>query len=451
MEVVPGRFAHMDPDKNRPEAISGSMWRLAASAFVVLAAEPCFVLVDTAVVGHLGSVPLGALGVGGTLVSLVAMLGVFLDYGTTGRAARWFGAGRRGDAIDEGVAATFLALVLGVVAVGIGELLAGPLIRLLAGGAGPTARAAVTWFRVAVLGVPGMLVVLAGNGWMRGVQETRRPVQIVVLANVISAIASPVLVYPLRFGLVGSAIANLGAQVIGGVLFLLILRAERRPWAPRINVVRAQLRTGGDLFARAVGFQVAALVAVSVAARMGTAKLGAFQVGLECWVLTTLLLDSFAIAAQSLVGAALGRDDTREARRLAWQVARYGAYAGFALAVVLIPGWWLVPLAFTSSSPVRQQIQVLWPWLVALQPVAGVVFALDGVLVGAGDVGFLRTITLIATIGVYVPLTLIALVYGWGLGGIWAGLAASIVIRFAGMILRTARGTWAVPGTRESN
>ncbi|WP_298207588.1 MATE family efflux transporter [Ferrimicrobium sp.] len=440
----------MDDDGSKREAISGSLLGLAASAFLVLAAEPCFVLVDTAVVGHLGAVPLGALGVGGTLLSLVAILGVFLDYGTTGRAARWFGAGHRGEAVDEGVAATFLALILGIVAVAVGELFAGPLIRLLAGGAGPTARAGVTWFRVAVCGVPGMLVVLAGNGWMRGVQETRRPVQIMVGAAIISAIVSPVLVYPMRLGLVGSAIANLGAQVIGGLLFLVVLRGERRRWRPRARVIRAQLRTGGDLFVRAVGFQAAALVAVSVAARMGPAQLGAFQVGLECWVLTTLLLDSFAIAAQSLVGAALGRDDTHQARQLAWQVARYGMYAGLVLGIVLLPGWWLIPLVFTSSPLVRQQIHVVWPWLLVLQPVAGVVFALDGVLVGAGDVGFLRTITLVATVGIYVPLTLIALHLDWGLGGIWAGLAASIVLRFFGMTIRTARGRWAVPGTEDS-
>ena len=108
------------------------MLRLAASAFVVLAAEPSFVLVDTAVVGHLGPVPLGALGIGGTLLSLVAIIGGFLEYGTTSRAARWFGAGQRDRAIEEGATASVLALILGAIAAGAGELFAGPLLRLLA-------------------------------------------------------------------------------------------------------------------------------------------------------------------------------------------------------------------------------------------------------------------------------------------------------------------------------
>jgi putative MATE family efflux protein len=176
--------------------------------------------VDTAVVGHLGKLPLGALGIAGTLLSLTAMIGGFLEYGTTGRAARWFGAGQRDRAVEEGTTASVLALVLGVIGAGLGELFAGPLLRLLAGGPGPIASAAETWFRIAVLGVPGILVILAGNGWMRGVQETRRPVQIVLIANALSAAASPVLVYPLGLGLAGSAIANVGAQAIGGAAFI---------------------------------------------------------------------------------------------------------------------------------------------------------------------------------------------------------------------------------------
>ncbi|MHB8294153.1 MAG: MATE family efflux transporter [Acidimicrobiales bacterium] len=420
---------------------------LSGSALVVLAAEPSFVLVDTVVVGHLGARPLAALGLAGTLLSLVAMLGGFLDYATTGRAARWSGAGERTRAVDEGVTASLLALVLGGVAVVVGELFGGRLLRVLGGGAGPLSSAAQSWFHIAVLGVPGMLLVLAGNGWMRGVQDTRRPVRIVVLANGLSALASPVLVYALGLGLVGSAIANAAAQVIAGMLFLRAIRAERRPWRPRRAVMVGQLVAGRDLLARQAGFQAALLTAAAVAARMGTAQLAAHQVGLECWELTALLLDSFAIAAQSLVGAALGGGDARQARGVAWQVARYGAAAGALFMLLLGAGWWLVPAAFTSSAAVRHQVHLLWPFLAGMQPAAGIVFALDGVLIGAGDVRFLRSLTLVATVGVYAPVALAALRWHWGIEGVWAGLAASILTRLAGMLARTARGRWAIIGT----
>jgi putative MATE family efflux protein len=177
---------------------------------------------------------------------------------------------------------------------------------LLAGGHGPVASAAETWFRIAVLGVPGILLVLAGNGWMRGVQDTRRPVRIVLLANALSAVASPILVYPLGLGLAGSAVANVSAQAVAGLLFVRAARSERRRWRPQWTVLRGQLAVGRELMLREAGFQAAFLTAAAVAARMGTAQVAAHQIGLELWEFTALLLDSFAIAAQSLVGAALG-------------------------------------------------------------------------------------------------------------------------------------------------
>jgi putative MATE family efflux protein len=423
-----------------------TMLRLSAAAFVVLAAEPSYVLIDTAVVGHLGPAELGGLGIGGTLLSLVAMFGAFLDYGTTGRSARSFGAGDRDAAVDEGVTASVLALGLGAVAVIVGEALAGPLLRLLAGGNAEVLAAASTWFRIAVLGVPGVLLVLAGNGWLRGVQDTRRPVRIVVTANVVSAVASPILVYPLGLGLAGSAVANVGAQVVGGALFLRAVRSEGRPWRPPWPMVRGQLVVGRDLLLREVGFQAAFLTAAGVAARMGTAQVAAHQIGYELWELIALVLDSFAIAAQSLVGAALGGGDVGAARSTARQVARYGLGAGIVTGALLAAGWWLIPAAFTSSPEVRHQAHLLWPFLVGMQPAAGVLFAIDGVLIGAGDVVFLRTITLVAALGVFVPVTICALHFHWGIAGIWAGLTGFILARLIGMLARTAGSRWVITG-----
>ncbi len=428
------------------DAGPAAVLRLAGAAFVVLAAEPSYVLVDTAVVGHLGAVPLAGLGIGGTLLSLVALVGAFLDYGTTARSARWFGAGDRDQAVDEGVAATVLALVAGVLGAAAGEALAGPLLHLLAGANHAVHVAALRWFRVAVLGLPGILVVLAGNGWMRGVQDTRRPVRIVVGANVASAAASPLLVYAAGLGLTGSAIANVLAQVVGGALFVRAVRAEGRPLLPGWARVRGQLVVGRDLVLREIGFQAAFLTAAGVAARMGTAEVAAHQIGLQLWMLIALLLDSFAIAAQSLVGAALGGGDARAARQTAARVARYGLAAGIAAGAVLAAGWDLIPAAFTSSAAVRHQAHLLWPFLAGMQPAAGVLFALDGVLIGAGDVGFMRTITLVGALGVFVPTCLAALHWHWGIAGVWAGLTGFVLARLVGMALRAAGARWVVVG-----
>lgn len=420
---------------------------LSASAIVVLAAEPLYLLVDTAVVGHLGSVPLAGLGVAVALMGLLAVVGQFVEYGTTSRAARWFGAGRVDDAVNEGVQATWLAVGIGLAVVALGEVLAGPLTSLLAGGTGVTQHAAESWFRIAVAGLPGVLVVLAGNGWMRGVQRTREPVVIVLVANAVSAVLCPLLVYTAGMGLNGSAVANLVGQAIGAALFVrAVVRAAHGRIRTHREVMRKQLLVGRDLILRSAAFQVAFLTAAGVAARFGAAQIGAHQIGLQLWEFTALLLDSFAIAAQSLVGAALGGSDASGARAMAWQVSRWGLYAGIAFALLYGAGWVVIPEIFTSSSAVQQQAHVLWPWFLGMLPAAGVVFALDGVLIGAGDVAFMRNITIVAGVFAFAPLNLAALEWNWGLGGVWAGLTAFIGVRLVGMVWRTRGSTWLVLG-----
>lgn len=416
---------------------------LAASAFVVLAAEPSYLLVDTAVVGHLGTGQLGGLGVAVALVGLLLVIGEFVEYGTTGRAARAYGAGDVAGAWSEGVQATWLALGIGTLLAASGELLAVPLVHLLAGSDPAVRQDALSWLRVGLLGLPGVLVVLAGNGWMRGVQMTREPVRIVVAANVISAALCPLLVYTAGLGLRGSAIANLVGQAVAATLFLRELRGSRRPhW----TTIRRQLGVGRDLVVRSVGFQVAFLTAAGVAARMGTAQIAAHQIGLQLWDFTALLLDSLAIAAQSLVGAALGGSDAATARHIAWRVARLGAWAGLAFTAVYAAVWWVLPQAFTSSSVTLHQVHVLWPWFLALWLPAGVVFALDGVLIGAGDVRFMAGLTVVAAVGAFAPIDLAALHWHWGLGGVWAGLLAFVLVRLVGMLARTRGDRWQVVG-----
>ena len=428
------------------------MLTLATSAFLVLAAEPLYLLVDTAVVGHLGARALGALAVGTTLMALLAIVGTFVEYGTTSRAARWYGNDRRERAVDEGVQASYLAVWIGLAVVLVGQLLAGPLTRLLTGSSTDLQAPAEQWFRIALCGMPLVLLVLAGNGWMRGVQLTRAPVVIVLVANGLSAAASPLLVYTFHLGLVGSAWANLGAQVVAAALFVRRLRSEASSpegsgLRPDRAVMRAQLVLGRDLIVRAAAFQLAFMVAAGVAARMGTAQIAAHQIGMQLWEFTALLLDSFAIAAQSLVGAALGASNARAARHLAGQVARWSFGAGTVFAALYAAGWWLIPRIFTSSPAVWHQAHVLWPWFVVMLPAAGIVFGLDGVLIGAGDVGFMRTITIVAALGGFVPITLAASYWDWGIGGVWAGLTAFVAVRLVGMVWRTRTDRWLVLGS----
>ncbi len=422
---------------------------LAVPALVVLAAEPIYLLVDTAVVGHLGRTALASLALGAGVLAVAALLGNVLAYGTTSRTARLYGARRRADAVEEGVQASWLAVAAGLVLIVAAQVGAGPLTRALAGN-GPdsavVAAGAATWLRVASLGVPGLLLAMAGNGWMRGVQDTRRPVLYVVAANGLSAIVCPLLVYPAGFGLVGSAIANVTAQLLSGGMFVRALTRERVPLRPHPAGLGRQLVLGRDLLIRGVAFQACFLSAAAVAARFGAAALAAHQIALQLWLFCALVLDSLAIAAQSLVGADLGADRPADARSTARRVTLIGTGCGVALGVLIGAGAALLPELFTPDRLVHAQAAIAWPWFVGMLPLAGAVFALDGVLIGAGDVGYLRNLTLVATLGGFLPAVWLAYTFDLGLGGVWAGLTLFVVVRLAALLGRLASGRWAVAG-----
>lgn len=419
---------------------------LALPALVVLAAEPLYVLVDTGVVGHLGQVPLAALAIGGLVMSIAAWLGTVAAYGTTGRAARRFGAGDRAAAVAEGVQTSWLALATGLVLVVVFQVVAGPLTAAIAGGDAEVADAAAGWLRIAVLGVPGLLLAAAGNGWLRGVQDMRRPLYFVLGPNLLSAALCPLLVYPAGLGLPGSAVANVVAQTLSGALFVSALVAERVSLRPRPRVIVQHLALSRDLLIRGVAFQASFLSATSVAARYGAATVAAHQIAIQLFFFTALALDALAIAAQTLVGAALGAGDRAEAIRLARRIALVGGVCGVGFAVLIGAGAPVVPSWFTADAQVREQALVAWPWFMAIQPLAGVVFALDGVFIGAGDVRYLRNVTIVAAAGVFLPAIWLGYALDLGLGGIWAGLTLFIVARLVGLLLRLRSGAWAVTG-----
>lgn len=415
----------------------------------MLAAEPLYLLFDTAVVGRLGAVSLAGLAIGGLIVTVVASQLTFLSYGTTARAARFHGAGDRAAAVREGVQATWLAAGVGLAVLIVVQLAAAPLVSVI-GGPGPIADAALPWLRIAILAAPAILISLAGNGWMRGVQDTVRPLRYVVIGFAVSAVLCPLLVYGWlgmpRWGLAGSAVANLVGQWLAALLFLRALGREGVPLRPDRAVLRAQLVMGRDLVVRTLAFQACFVSAAAVAARFGAAALAAHQVVLQLWSFLALVLDSLAIAAQSLVGAALGAGQVRGAKQVAVRVVGFSAATAAVLAGVLALGAPLFPALFTDDRAVLNAIGVPWWFLVAQLPLAGIVFALDGVLLGAGDAAFMRTATVVSALVGFLPLTWLSLVFGWGLAGIWAGLSAFIVLRLVFGVWRVSSDRWAAPG-----
>ena len=424
--------------------------QLALPALGVLAAEPLYLLFDTAIVGRLGALSLAGLAIGGLILGMVGSDLTFLSYGTTARSARYFGADDRPAAVAEGVQATWLALGLGVLVVIAVQAAAVPLVSAIAG-SGVIANTALPWLRIAILGAPAVLVSLAGNGWLRGVQDTVRPLRYVATGFGLSALLCPLLVFGWlglpRLGLAGSAVANLSGQWLAALLFGRALLAEGVPLRLDPHALRAQIVLGRDLLVRTLAFQACFVSAAAVAARFGAAALAAHQVVLQLWNFLALVLDSLAIAAQALVGAALGAGDVPLATATARRVTVWSTIAAGALAAVFAATSAVLPRLFTDDSSVLAAIVVPWWFLVAQLPFAGMVFALDGVLLGAGDAAFMRKATVVSALVGFLPLTWLSLVFGWGLAGIWSGLTLFIVLRLIFVGWRAASGRWAVTGT----
>lgn len=426
---------------------------LAIPALGVLAAEPIYLLFDIAIVGRLGALSLAGLAIGGLILSVVSAQLTFLSYGTTARSARFYGAGDRSAAVGEGVQATWLALAMGAVIVTAVQLTAVPLVSAIAGSTsgGGIADAALPWVRIAIFGVPAILISAAGNGWMRGVQDTMRPLRYVLVGFGISAVLCPLLVYGWlglpRLELAGSAIANLVGQWLAAVLFCRALLVERVPLRLDTSVLRAQVVMGRDLVVRTLAFQACFVSAAAVAARFGAAAVAAHQVVLQLWNFLALVLDSLAIAAQSLVGAALGAGRTTHAKSVAWRVTVFSTIAAAILALVFAVGASVLPSLFTDDRSVLAAIGVPWWFMVAQLPIAGIVFALDGVLLGAGDAAFMRTATLASALVGFLPVIWLSLAFGWGLLGIWSGLSTFMVLRLIFVGWRAFSGRWLVPGT----
>ncbi|MDP1848622.1 MAG: MATE family efflux transporter [Solirubrobacteraceae bacterium] len=425
--------------------------RLAIPALGALAAEPLYLLVDTAIVGHLGTTQLAALAIAATVLTTLVSLCVFLTYGTTAQVARLHGAGDAARAGELAAQSLWLATAIGVVLALVCAALADPLVALFGGGA-ETARLAERYLRISALGLPFALIALAGQGYLRGIGDLRTPLVIVVIAQVVNAILEVWFVYGLDLGLDGSALGTVIAQAGMGAAFAwLLLRtpsasSATRSRRPRRALLAPLVRISGELFVRSAALLVAFATASAVIARIGEPSLAAHQIAMGLFVFLALVLDAIAIAAQVLVGRALGRGDAIAARTVGIRAIAWGLVAGCLFGGVLLALARVLPQAFTDDPAVVERARAIWTMLALLQPAAAVVFALDGILIGAGDTRYLAGSMLLAGVCVYVPIALLALALDWGMTGVWAGLLALVGVRLVTLGWRFAGERWAITG-----
>jgi len=417
-------------------------------ALGALIAEPLFLLADSAIVGRLGTTPLGGLGVAAQALTTLVNISIFLAYGTTAAVARQLGAGNRQAAIRQGIDGIWLAGAIGVVVLGAGLPLALPIVRAFGATPAVTDQAAI-YLRISLLGAPGMLAVLAGTGILRGLQDTKTPLIIAVASNVINVVLNATFVLGLHWGIAGSAWGTVIAQNGAAIAYLTMVAIGARRAGVGFGIdlagVRAAARTGGALVIRTVALQAVLVAATAIAAHQGDVAIAAYQVSFRVYNVLVLALDAIAIAAQAITGKYLGAGDVAGARAATKLMIRWGAGCGVAFGLLLLAVLPVLPAVFDATPPVGHLMIVVLIVAAAIQPVAGVVFVLDGVLIGAGDQDYLAIAGLVATAAFGLAAAAVVTA-GGGLIALWVAIAIWLAARFVTLTWRAHGSRWLITG-----
>jgi putative MATE family efflux protein len=434
------------PRRRNPQ--DAEILRLAVPAFGALVAEPLFLFADSVIVGRLGTTPLGGLGVASQALTTLVGISVFLAYGTTAAVARQLGAGHREAAIRQGVDGLWLAGIIGAVVLAAGWPLAPQIVHAFGASPAVTGEAA-TYLRISLLGAPSMLMVLAGTGVLRGLQDTRTPLTVAVAANVVNVALNAFLVLGLHWGIAGSAWGTVCAQTAAAAAYLaMVARGARRAgvgFAPDLTGLRAAAATGVSLVVRTIALQAVLIVVTAIAARQGNAAIAAHQIAFRAWTLLAFALDAIAIAGQAITGRYLGAGDVAGARSATNRMIGWGVVYGAVFGVLLVAAIPLLPAVFSAAPDVRRLLPAVLLVAAAQQPVAGVVFVLDGVLIGAGDQDYLALAGLAAA-GVFAAGAVLVITQRAGLLALWLAFSLWMAARFATLTLRARSSQWLVTG-----
>ncbi|WP_028804082.1 MATE family efflux transporter [Streptomyces sp. 142MFCol3.1] len=421
---------------------------LAVPAFGALVAEPLFVIADSAIVGHLGTAQLAGLGVASTLLMTAVGVFVFLAYATTAAVARRVGAGDYRAAIRQGMDGIWLALLIGAATIAV-VLPTAPALMDWLGASATAAPYATTYLRISTLGIPAMLVVLAATGVLRGLQDTRTPLYVAVTGFVANAALNAGLVYGAGLGIAGSAWGTVIAQCgMAAAYLVVVVRGAREHDAslrPDAAGIRACAQAGAPLLVRTLSLRAILVIATAVAARLGDADMAAHQIILSLWSLLAFALDAIAIAGQAIIGRYLGADDAQGAREACRRMVQWGLATGVALGLLVIVARPLFLPMFSGDSVVRDAALPALVVVALSQPICGIVFVLDGVLMGAGDGPYLAW-AMVLTLAVFAPVALLVPVLGGGLTALWATMTLMMAIRLLTLGLRSRSGRWIVTG-----
>jgi len=374
---------------------------------------------------------------------------IFLAYGTTAAVARLIGAGDEAAAARQAVQSLWLALAIGLVSASLLFAVADPLLEVLGGGADETLQHARTYLRISLFGLPAMVISLAAVGYLRGLQDTVRPLIVALVTAIGNLVLELVLIFGFDQGIGASALSTVIAQWVGAGLYLMwvgrAVRAHHVALAPDIGTISRQAGVAMDLLLRTVALRMSFTVGVAAAARLGVVELGAHEIAFQMWMFVALALDAVAIAGQALMGRFLGADDLAGARRVGNRMVTWGAVTGtVALVAIMATRPWL-PQLFSDDPEVVALAGFLFIHMALMQPINGVVFALDGILIGAGDMRFLAW-AMIGAAALFIPMAIAVPWFDLGIGWLWGALWLLMIGRLVALLARFRGGRWLVPG-----
>lgn len=422
--------------------------RLAVPALGTLVAEPLYVLADTAIVGRLGTNELAGLALASTVLLTTHALVIFLAYGTTASVARLVGARRDGDAAYQSLQGLWLAALLGITFTLLIALTDQWLLRIL-GGTGEPLLAATRYLRISLIGLPFMFLVLAGSGAFNGRQDTRTPLVIAVAGALANLVIEVVLISGLGYGIGASALATVIAQVATGLVFVhRIVRWCRSAGVglrPDPGAIRGLAWLGRALVLRSIGLRGSFTLAAAVAARIGTAPLAAYQIGIQIWSTLALALDAVAIAGQALTGKWLGAGSAAKAKAAAQRMIQLDLAVATLMALFVMAVREPLARIFSTDPDVVAATVGALAWVAAAQPLNGYVFALDGVLIGAGDMSYLGR-TMMVSAAVFGLEAWWLLDSGRDLNWLWAAITIFMATRAFFLWRRWRSDSWLVLG-----
>lgn len=434
----------VEPAPRDARSVDRRVVALAVPAVGALIADPLLGVVDTAVAGRVSTTALGALGLAVALLGAGTWVFNFLVFGTTSAVARAVGAGDERGAGRHVAHAAVVATAIGVV-VAVVVFVGAPVFARLSGAVDALVDPTVTYLRVRAVGLPFLLLGMVGHGAFRGVGDTRTPLAVVVVANLVNGTLDVVLVVFGDAGLAGIAWATVAAEVLAVVVFVVLGRRLpldlRGHGLPDRASLAALLRVSRDIVLRTGGLLLGLLLIASAAARVDAATAAGHQVLYQVFILSAFVLDSVAVAGQTMVGAALGAGDRPAALAIARRLLRWGVATGIVVGATLAAIGSVVPRLLTDDAAVLSVVAGAWSVGALVQVPGGIAFVLDGVLMGAEDWAFLRTWTVLAAVGAG-SVALVVPGLGGGLAALWWCVVAMMVVRAAALTVRVRGEAW---------